>query len=240
MVDRDESALHAVQLSIEGRAMLDSPDIVLLDLRDRDGVRGLLSTRLPEVVFHAAALKHLPLLQPYPVEAVLTNVFGMLDLLVGTHRIRGPGHRRRPPHCHPSRRPAVFHDGEEAVELVIQAGAIGRSGEALVFDMGQPVRIDDAGRFLAERAERHVDIVDTGLRPGEKLKEVLLGEGEEDDRPLHPLISHVSVPPLDPDNLSWINLTAPPGEIIEALGRASHTATRGQQVRSKARFISES
>ncbi len=81
MVDRDESALHAVQLSIEGRALLDSPDLVLLDLRDRAATERLLRERQPQVVFHAAALKHLPLLERHPAEAVKTNIWATLDLL---------------------------------------------------------------------------------------------------------------------------------------------------------------
>ncbi|MEA2686953.1 MAG: hypothetical protein QOE93_2148, partial [Actinomycetota bacterium] len=81
MVDRDESALHAVQLSIEGRALLDSPDLVLLDLRDREGMERLLRRRRPEVIFHAAALKHLPLLERYPGEAVQSNVWVTAQLL---------------------------------------------------------------------------------------------------------------------------------------------------------------
>src|SRR5207248_6079819 len=81
MLDRDESALHAVQLSIEGRALLDSPDLVLLDLRDRDGMERLLRQRRPEVIFHAAALKHLPLLERYPGEAVQSNVWLTARLL---------------------------------------------------------------------------------------------------------------------------------------------------------------
>jgi FlaA1/EpsC-like NDP-sugar epimerase len=81
MVDRDESALHAVQLSIEGRALLDSPDLVLLDLRDREGMERLLLQRRPEVIFHAAALKHLPLLERYPGEAVQSNVWVTAQLL---------------------------------------------------------------------------------------------------------------------------------------------------------------
>jgi FlaA1/EpsC-like NDP-sugar epimerase len=66
MVDRDESALHAVQLSIEGRALLDSPDLVLLDIRDQPRLARLFAERRPEVVFHAAALKHQPLLERPP------------------------------------------------------------------------------------------------------------------------------------------------------------------------------
>ncbi|HEX5616365.1 MAG TPA: polysaccharide biosynthesis protein, partial [Acidimicrobiia bacterium] len=81
MIDRDESALHGVQLSLEGRALLDSRDLVLLDIRDRAGVARLFQERRPEVVFHAAALKHLPLLEKHPVEALKTNVWGTLAVL---------------------------------------------------------------------------------------------------------------------------------------------------------------
>ena len=81
MIDRDESALHAVQLSIEGRALLDTPDLVLLDIRDRERVKQLFCERRPDVVFHAAALKHLPLLESHPVEALKTNVWGTLAVL---------------------------------------------------------------------------------------------------------------------------------------------------------------
>jgi len=73
MLDRDESALHAVQLSIEGRALLDRPDLVVADIRDRGRLREIFTTWQPEVVFHAAALKHLPLLELHPDEAVKTN-----------------------------------------------------------------------------------------------------------------------------------------------------------------------
>jgi len=81
MLDRDESALHAVQLSIEGRALLDTPNLVLLDIRDRERVKQLFCDRRPEVVFHAAALKHLPLLEAHPVEGFKTNVWGTLAVL---------------------------------------------------------------------------------------------------------------------------------------------------------------
>jgi FlaA1/EpsC-like NDP-sugar epimerase len=94
---------------------------------------------------------------------------------------------------------------EEAVQLVIQAGAIGRGGEALVLDMGEPVRIDDMARMLADRSPRPIEIVYTGLRSGEKLHENLLGSDEVDDRPAHPLISHVPVPPLAPDDVQRFN-----------------------------------
>jgi len=81
MVDRDESGLHATQLSIDGRAMLDSRDLELADLRDRPRLRQIFDDHRPEVVFHAAALKHLPLLEMYPEEAWKSNVVVTHDLL---------------------------------------------------------------------------------------------------------------------------------------------------------------
>ncbi|HVF13103.1 MAG TPA: polysaccharide biosynthesis protein, partial [Acidimicrobiales bacterium] len=81
MLDRDESALHAVQLSIEGRALLESPDLVLVDIRDRRAMGEMLDRFRPHVVFHAAALKHLVLLERNPAEAVKTNVWATIDLL---------------------------------------------------------------------------------------------------------------------------------------------------------------
>ena len=81
MLDRDESALHAVQLSIHGRALLDSPDVVLNDIRDEVALRRIFDDRRPEVVFHAAALKHLPMLEQYPAEAMKTNVLGTANVL---------------------------------------------------------------------------------------------------------------------------------------------------------------
>ena len=81
MLDRDESALHEVQLSIHGRALLDTPQTVLADLRDAATINHIFESRRPEVVFHAAALKHLPLLERYPLEAYQTNVIGTATLL---------------------------------------------------------------------------------------------------------------------------------------------------------------
>ena len=214
MLDRDESALHAVQLSIDGRALLDSPDLVLRrHPRPPGASREVFAGAGPQVVFHAAALKHLPLLEQHPAEAVKTNVWGTLDLLelaaaagverfvnISTDKAADPVQRARLLQAHhraahrhfavaaataPTSacasatcsaagarcsRPSsprssaggpvtvtdpdvtrYFMTVEEAVQLVIQAGAIGRDGEALVLDMGEPVRIADVARLLAAR-----------------------------------------------------------------------------------------
>ncbi len=258
MLDRDESALHAVQLSIQGRAMLDSPDVVLADIRDQARIREIFTERRPDVVFHAAALKHLPMLEQYPGEAVKTNITGTLAVLhaakasgvrrfvnISTDKAANPisvlGYSKRIAEgltasvaagaagtylsvrfgnvlgsrgsvltafaaqvaaggpitvTHPdvSR---YFMTIEEAVQLVIQAAAIGRDGEALVLDMGEPVKIDDVAHHLIELSGKRIEIQYTGLREGEKMHEDLFGEGEPDHRPTHPLVSHVEVPALD-------------------------------------------
>ncbi|WP_314035731.1 nucleoside-diphosphate sugar epimerase/dehydratase [Dietzia sp. CH92] len=81
MLDRDESGLHATQLSIQNQSMLDGDDTILASIRDGETVDRLFAERRPQIVFHAAALKHMPLLEHYPLEAVKTNVLGTKNLL---------------------------------------------------------------------------------------------------------------------------------------------------------------
>jgi FlaA1/EpsC-like NDP-sugar epimerase len=118
-----------------------------------------------------------------------------------------------------------FMTVEEAVQLVIQAGAIGRDGEVLVLDMGEPVRIADVAHQLVSQSERPIEIVYTGLRPGEKLHEVLRGECEGDHRPVHPWISHVEVPPLEPQLVREIQPWSPPESLIAELREACLAST---------------
>ena len=259
MLDRDESALHELQLSIYGRALLDTPQTVLTDLRDERAINDLFETRKPQVVFHAAALKHLPLLERYPHEAYQTNVLGTSTMLKASQRagvevfinistdkaanpisVLGFSKRiaerltadfafRSGPGKYISVRfgnvlgsrgsvlmsfrdqiskggpVTVTHRGvtryfmtiSEAVQLVIQAGAIGSTGEVLVLDMGKPVNIHDVAEQLVRNSGKPIKIEVVGLRVGEKVHEELFGDGELDERPRHPLISHVSVKPID-------------------------------------------
>jgi len=81
LLDRDESALHATQLTLAGHGLLDGDDTLLVDIRDREALGHIFQQHRPEVVFHAAALKHLPLLERYPLEAWKTNVVGTLNVL---------------------------------------------------------------------------------------------------------------------------------------------------------------
>ena len=127
-----------------------------------------------------------------------------------------------------------FMTVEEAVQLVIQAGAVGRDGEALVLDMGEPVRIADVARRLAAQATEPIEIVYTGLRPGEKLHEVLLCGDEDDHRPAHPLISHVAVPPLSRDAVSEFRLDESATGVTSQLQRCC-ARTPARRTRSGAR-----
>ena len=263
MLDRDESALHEVQLSIHGRALLDTPQTVLADLRDAATINHVFETRRPEVVFHAAALKHLPLLERYPGEAYKTNVLGTATLLkaaqdndvkvfvnISTDKAANPisilGYSKRiaervtayfgtqsssakfisvrfgnvlgsrgsvlmsfRDQIEKGGPVTVTHRGvtryfmtiSEAVQLVIQAGAIGSSGEVLVLDMGSPVSIYDVAARLVRNSQKNVEIEIVGLRAGEKVHEELFGDGEVDTRPKHPLISHVPVNPINTEVL---------------------------------------
>lgn len=81
MLDRDESALQATQISMTGRGLLDGQDTVLADIRDEEALNRIFTTRRPQVVFHAAALKHVSLLEQYPNEAWQTNVLGSRNVL---------------------------------------------------------------------------------------------------------------------------------------------------------------
>lgn len=81
MLDRDESALQATQISLTGRGLLDGRDTVLADIRDEETVHRIFRDRRPQVVFHAAALKHVPLLEQFPNEAWKTNVLGSRNVL---------------------------------------------------------------------------------------------------------------------------------------------------------------
>ena len=81
ILDRDESGIHATQLSIDGQGLLDSDNLILADIRDRDWIHEVMKSFKPDIVFHAAALKHLPLLERFPEEGHKTNVLGTQNVL---------------------------------------------------------------------------------------------------------------------------------------------------------------
>ena len=265
MLDRDESALHAVELSIHGRALMESPDLVLCDIREGSVVQAHFERLKPEVVFHAAALKHLPMLEQYPEEGWKTNVLGTANVLqasaavgvktfvnISTDKAANPssvlglskrtaegvtaGYAETAPGDYVSVRfgnvlgsrgsvlesfahqiaaggPVTVTDPDvtryfmtipEASQLVIQAAALGYNCDALVLDMGEPVRIMDvAQQMIAMSGRNDIEIKITGLRSAEKLHEDLMDSSEEQEPTTHPLISRVKVDSihLSPEDL---------------------------------------
>ncbi len=261
MVDHDENALQRLQLSLEGRALLDDPNLVLCDVRDPDALDAVFVAQQPQVVFHAAAHKHVSFLERFPAEAVKTNVEGTHNVLdaaqrhgverfvnISTDKAADPTSVLGATKRIAERVTAFFNSGskgiylsvrfgnvlgsagsviptfveqirngypvtvtdpeatryfmttDEAVLLVLQSGAVGRGGDVLVLDMGDPVRIADLPAHLS--AEIHPgspppEIIFTGLRPGEKLHETVASKDDQElDHP-HEHIRRFNVPPLD-------------------------------------------
>ena len=230
------------------------PDIkirpVIADIRDPRRIEAAFRRFQPGAVFHAAAHKHVPLMEGNPEEAVTNNIGGTLNVLraaemvgvrhlvlISTDKAVNPTNvmgvtklvaeklvhemARRTGRSYVSVRfgnvlgsrgsvipifkqqiaaggPVQVTDAEmkryfmtipEAVQLVLQAAAIGRGGETFVLDMGEPVRIVDLARDLIElsglRVNEDIKIEFTGSRPGEKLFEELFQRTEDFDRTAH-------------------------------------------------------
>jgi FlaA1/EpsC-like NDP-sugar epimerase len=81
MLDHDESNLHGLQLELDGEALLDDTDIIVADIRDEARIQQIFRAVRPDVIFHAAAHKHLPLLERHPCEGVKSNVLGTQNLV---------------------------------------------------------------------------------------------------------------------------------------------------------------
>jgi len=269
MLDRDETGLQQAQLGTVGHGLLDTSDVVLANIREADTLEHIFRERQPEVVFHAAALKHLPMLEQYPDEAWKTNVLGTLNVVnaarsvgvntfvnISTDKAANPtsalGHSKRVAEkitswaaedtnlnylsvrfgnvigsrgsmlptfrtlieaggpltvTHPEAT-RYFMTIPEACQLVIQAGGIGRPGEVLILDMGEPVKILDVAKRMIAMSGKKIEIVFTGLRDGEKLHEVLVGHKENLERPFHPQVSHTRADSLSPERLDkneWLD-----------------------------------
>lgn len=300
LLDRDESALHALQLSLSGRALMDSDELVLADIRDQDRLVEVFRRTQPEIVFHAAALKHLPILQSSPHEAIKTNVCGTMNVLEASRRVgveafinistdkaadpisvlgfskriterltastddsdtgrylsvrfgnvlgsrgsmlgtfRGQIERGGPvtvTHPDVSR---YFMTIPEAVQLVLQASVVGRGGEVLVLDMGEPVRIADVAQRLVKYSGKRVEITYTGLRDGEKLDEDLLASNETAERTFHEMIMHVPVAKLgrinpqaalnmsDDEAIVWMARTATESDVSLPVNRNGAATSSG-------------
>ena len=248
----DETELHNLSLEITEKASKKEISFkpIVADVRDKEKIRRIFLEERPQIVFHAAAYKHVPLMEYFPEEAVKTNVFGTYnvavaavesgvdkfvnistDKAVNPTSIMGATKRLAEIVCrtlnelgktrfvsvrfgnvlgsrgsvvpifleqirrggpvtvtHPEVR-RYFMTIPEAVLLVFQAAAMGKGGEVFVLDMGEPVKIVKLAEELIKlqglEPYKDVDIIFTGLRPGEKLFEELLTAEEGTDRTVH-------------------------------------------------------
>ncbi len=256
LVDQAESPLYELQFEINSTepftSFSDRALYLIASVKDRFRMEKIFSTYRPQVIFHAAAYKHVPLMEDNPYEALLVNVFGtkvVADLAVkyGTQKfvmistdkavnptnIMGASKRIAEIYTQclsnkqtqfittrfgnvlgsngsviPLFRKQIEKGGPltvtdfaitryfmtipEACNLVLEAGAMGLGGEIFVFDMGRPVRIFDLAKKMIQlsglRPEIDIKIVETGLRPGEKLYEELLAGQENTMHTHHPKI----------------------------------------------------
>jgi FlaA1/EpsC-like NDP-sugar epimerase len=262
LADRDESALLAASTRIQRTPHGSAAKRYLVDIRDSDAVIELFTSQNPTVVFHAAALKHVNILEKFPREAWKTNVEGTLNVLesarrtgvavfvnVSTDKAANPanvlGRSKRlaeeltawfaqetglkyvsvrfgnvlgsrgslipilaeqissggPLTITDKDATRYFMSIPEACQLVLQAAAEGEAGDVLVLDMGEPVRIQEIAERMIELSGRSVEIVYTGLRPGEKLHEDLLSDSETPIPSSHPKIMRIKATPRSPEEV---------------------------------------
>ncbi len=244
LLGHGENSIHHILLELQERFPHLAVQPLVADVCDLDWLATLFTRHEPEVVFHAAAHKHVPLMEANVAEAVRNNVFGTLNLLrvaeasnvkrfvlVSTDKAVNPvnvmGATKRLAELlvqdaarrtggayvavrfgnvlgsrgsvvplfqhqiatggpitvtHPDMR-RYFMTIPEAVQLVIQAAALGQGGEIFVLDMGEQVRIVDLAaeliRLSGLEPGRDIEIAFTGPRLGERLSEALFGDGEE-------------------------------------------------------------
>ncbi len=219
---------------------------VIADVQDRQRMMDVMAEYQPQIVYHAAAHKHVPLMEANPRESVKNNVYGTKNVaeaakaagvakfvMVSTDKANNPpnvmGAAKRiaelivtglnensqtkfsavrfgnvlgsrgsvipvfreqiakggPITITDFRMTRYFMTIPEASRLVIQSGALASGGEIFVLDMGEPVKIVDFAKNmiqLSDYTEKEIKIVESGIRPGEKLYEELLLDEERNDQ----------------------------------------------------------
>ncbi|HFI0416434.1 TPA: polysaccharide biosynthesis protein [Streptococcus suis] len=238
---------------------------VIADIQDRERIFDIMATYRPNVVYHAAAHKHVPLMEYNPHEAVKNNIFGTKNVaeaakaanvekfvMISTDKAVNPpnvmGATKRvaemivtglnesgktqfaavrfgnvlgsrgsvvpvfkdqvkkggPVTVTDFRMTRYFMTIPEASRLVIQAGHLAKGGEIFILDMGEPVQILELARkviMLSGKTEEEIGIVESGIRPGEKLYEELLSSEERVSEQIHEKIFVGRVTNKDQDSV---------------------------------------
>ena len=257
MLDQAESPMYDFQFEMnntpEFKEMKSRMAFVITNVKDPIRMREVFETYHPQVVFHAAAYKHVPFMEENAYEAVFVNVFGtklVADLsieygvekfvMISTDKAVNPtnvmGATKRIAEIYTQSRqgntkfittrfgnvlgsngsvvplfrkqieqggPITVTDRRitrffmtipEACSLVLEAGSIGEGGDIFVFDMGEKVKIWDLAEKMRKLAHRpEVEIIETGLRPGEKLYEEVLANEENTIKTDNEKIMHAIV-----------------------------------------------
>ena len=269
LVDFAETPMHNMQLELRSQAPRVEKKFVIADVRNKDRIDSLFDKYRPNVVFHAAAYKHVPLMESNPVEAVQANVFGSKNVvdasiryniekfvMISTDKAVNPtnvmgaskriaeiyvqtvgkeiAEKRMPGKTKfittrfgnvlgsngsviPLFKEQIAKGGpvtvtdpriiryfmtiSEACSLVLEAATMGEGNDIFVFDMGEPVKIDDLAKKMISLAGlqlgKDIEIKYVGLRPGEKLYEELLKDEENTLPTVHKKIFRAKVREYD-------------------------------------------
>ena len=266
LIDTAESALYELQQEFIQKGIKNFTAIVA-DIRDKVRMESLFNTYRPKIIFHAAAYKHVPLMENNPYEAVSVNIRGTRNManlavkhgvnkfvLISTDKAVNPtnvmGATKRIAelyvNCLQGKGQTKFittrfgnvlgsngsviplfkrqidsggpltvtHEDitryfmtiSEACQLVLEAATMGNGGEIFVFDMGESVKIFDLAKNMiilsGLRYPEDIDIKITGLRPGEKIYEELLADGEKTRPTYHEKIMIAKTKAIDADDIS--------------------------------------
>ncbi len=252
LLDNYENGAYDIQQELKTRYPELNLRVEIVNVCDREGIDRVLRKNTPDIVLHAAAHKHVPLMERNVMEAVKNNVFGTLNvveacekfgvkrfIMISTDKAVNPTNvmgatkrmcemivqsrkgvttsfsatrfgnvlgsngsviplfRRQIANGGPvtvtdRRITRYFMTIPEASQLVMTSGAMAKNGELYVLDMGEPVKILDLAeemiRLSGFEPYKDIEIVNTGLRPGEKLYEELLIKTEEMDKTENKLI----------------------------------------------------
>ena len=288
LVDNAESALYEIQQEFR-QLGLKNIDAIVADVRNKTRIDQIFNQYKPKIVFHAAAYKHVPLMENNPYEAVSVNIGGTKNVadisvkhsvdkfvLISTDKavnptnvmgatkriaelyvtcLKGKGHTKfittRFGNVLGSNGSVIplfkkqiekggpltvthkditryFMTIPEACQLVLEAAAMGNGGEIFVFDMGEPIKIFNLATNMIVlsglRYPEDIDIKITGLRPGEKIYEELLADGENTKKTYHEKIMiaksrHVDIKNVEKhiNKLSGINSLTQPLEIVSTI-----------------------
>ena len=301
LIEHSETALVEIARELVQERRFTAVARVLADVKNQTKMRQVFERYRPSVVFHAAAYKHVPLMEANPIEAVRNNVIAtkvMAEVaaefearafvLVSTDKAVNPTNvlgqtklvcewimhssaldegiatrflavrfgnvlassgsviplfrrqiaRGGPVTVTHHEMTRYFMTIPEAAQLIVQAGAIGESGDVFVLDMGEPVKILDLAhnmiRLSGKEPGRDVAVEFIGPRPGEKLHEELWADGEEASPTSHPKIRRASAVNVDPalleEELAELARLVESGDTLELVARLGAVASSPHRI----------